>query len=228
MPCQGKAYNKYHQDFGLCQAGTSCHLSKDFNVQSIGVPGAKTWRGAVYAFQSRYTNGFHREWVATHTDADNPVENYAYLGMSVTTGHFFDKRQHAWASGAPRANDTGAVLLFEKNRAPNTNELELNRTLVGKPAPPRSKPYRYCKEFRIVVFTLIRAAYTYYICSCFSYLIRVKRVIFSGIDAAIGSRRKLECVFATCSLPTSASFLLPRRTSGFVLWIRYRGSRYQW
>lgn len=132
IPCEGKPYHDYHLSFGLCQAGTSCHLSSQYDIESIGTPGAKTWRGAMYAYLKRPNNVFIKEWVGTHTDVNYPVDNYAYLGMSVVTGNFFGKQSPAWAAGAPRANDTGAVLLFERNRAPNNNELELNRTLIGK------------------------------------------------------------------------------------------------
>lgn len=132
IPCAGKPYQDYHLNFGLCQAGTSCHLSSQYDIESIGTPGAKTWRGALYSYMKRPNNEFMKEWVGTKTEVNVPVDNYAYLGMSVVNGRFFDRRTPAWAAGAPRANDTGAVLLFERNRAPNNNELELNRTLVGK------------------------------------------------------------------------------------------------
>lgn len=129
VPCDGQPVKDYHLGFGLCQAGTSCHLNSKYDVQTIGMPGTKTWRGGVSSFMKR--DKYIREWLRTNTDSSYPVENYAYLGMSVASGNFFDKQRLGWAAGAPRANDTGAVLLFERNRAPNNNELEHNRTLIG-------------------------------------------------------------------------------------------------
>ncbi|XP_022660964.1 integrin alpha-PS1-like isoform X2 [Varroa destructor] len=130
VPCDGQPVKDYHLGFGLCQAGTSCHLNSKYDVQTIGMPGTKTWRGGVSSFMKR--DKYIREWLRTNTDSSYPVENYAYLGMSVASGNFFDKQRLGWAAGAPRANDTGAVLLFERNRAPNNNELEHNRTLIGE------------------------------------------------------------------------------------------------
>lgn len=40
-------------------------------------------------------------------EGQSPVDKYSYLGMSVTSGNFFDDRKLTFASGAPRSNGTG-------------------------------------------------------------------------------------------------------------------------
>ncbi|OQR73543.1 integrin alpha-PS1-like [Tropilaelaps mercedesae] len=175
IPCDGKPYTDYHLSFGLCQAGTSCHLSSRYDIETMGSPGAKTWRGAVDAFFRR--NTWIKEWVGSNTDVNYPVDNYAYLGMSVTTGQFFDTTRPAWAAGAPRANDTGAVLLFERNRAPNNNELERNRTLIGE----------LSLAFASVVFTEVMVCcnvlpFREQVASSFGYVIAAVDINSDGLD----------------------------------------------
>lgn len=130
--CDGKPTNGYHEDFGLCQAGTSAHVSKDYTLYTMGAPGARTWRGAVHSYMEQ-PGSITKGWFETPTDKrSSPVDTYAYLGMSVTTGTYFDKNTPTWVSGAPRANETGAVLFFRSPKAQHSTMLELMFTLVGE------------------------------------------------------------------------------------------------
>ncbi|XP_063973900.1 integrin alpha-PS1 isoform X1 [Diachasmimorpha longicaudata] len=112
-PCSGKPTNKAHEQFGYCQAGTSGVLTSDDRVV-IGTPGPHTWRGTLYLFTvsddylARDSTVYH----APMQDA-SPVNKYSYLGMSVTVGNFFGSGL-SYASGAPRSNGTGQVVILTR------------------------------------------------------------------------------------------------------------------
>ncbi|CAH0564669.1 unnamed protein product [Brassicogethes aeneus] len=116
-PCKGKPINKFHQQYGLCQVGTSLDFLQDGNLL-MGAPGPFTWRGTIFTtsvvgeFLDRDTLVYR----GPLSDTSAPIEKYSYLGMSVTGGKFFDKNRYTYVSGAPRSNYTGQVYFFEKNQ----------------------------------------------------------------------------------------------------------------
>ncbi|XP_057322797.1 integrin alpha-PS1 isoform X1 [Microplitis mediator] len=115
-PCSGKPTKKAHEQFGYCQAGTSGILTPEDRVV-IGTPGPHTWRGTMYVFtvSDEFLLRDNTVYNAPMQDA-SPVSKYSYLGMSVTVGNFFGKGL-AYASGAPRSNGTGQVVVLTRQNS---------------------------------------------------------------------------------------------------------------
>ncbi|XP_045602877.2 uncharacterized protein [Procambarus clarkii] len=114
-PCRGKPVNEGHQQYGFCQAGTSGLLLDDEAV--LGVPGPYTWRGTVHT--SNISDNFllkdKTQYFGPVTENESPVDKYSYLGYSVTAGHFFGNYM-SYVGGAPRANETGQVVFFTREK----------------------------------------------------------------------------------------------------------------
>ncbi|XP_064116028.1 LOW QUALITY PROTEIN: integrin alpha-PS1-like [Macrobrachium nipponense] len=114
-PCRGKPVNEGHQQYGFCQAGTSGLLLEDEAV--LGVPGPYTWRGTVHT--SNISDNFlmkdKTQYFGPVTENDSPVDKYSYLGYSVTAGRFFGNYM-SYVGGAPRANETGQVVFFSREK----------------------------------------------------------------------------------------------------------------
>ncbi|XP_044002303.1 integrin alpha-PS1 isoform X2 [Aphidius gifuensis] len=122
-PCSGKRTEKAHEQYGYCQAGTSGYLTSDDDVV-IGTPGPHTWRGTFYI--SSISDAFLTQDSTIYSpplqDSLSPVEKYSYLGMSVTAGKFFGGNDILYASGAPRSNGSGNVIIFSrKKQQPDMN-----------------------------------------------------------------------------------------------------------
>ncbi|KAJ6219410.1 hypothetical protein RDWZM_005222 [Blomia tropicalis] len=113
-PCRNRLVDLAHEQFGFCQAGTSGEISSN-NEILIGSPGPYTWRGTIFANNIRY--------MGPVIEGQSPVSKYSYLGMSVTSGDFFDKKKLTFAGGAPRSNGTGQVILYTKNLGKNLFDL---------------------------------------------------------------------------------------------------------
>ncbi|XP_034942009.1 integrin alpha-PS1 isoform X2 [Chelonus insularis] len=128
-PCSGKPINKAHEQFGYCQAGTSGVLTPEDRVV-IGTPGPHTWRGTLYVFtvSDDFLSRDSTVYNAPMQDA-SPVNKYSYLGMSVTVGNFFGK-DLAYASGAPRSNGTGQVVIL--TRQPGHPDMDVALVLNGE------------------------------------------------------------------------------------------------
>lgn len=114
-PCKGRPVSRIHEDYGLCQAGTSGDFLEDGTI-IMGTPGPYTWRGTIYLttvvgdYLARDKTTYHGE----HREFKSPVDKYSYLGMSTTGANFFDKEKMSYAAGAPRSNNSGQVVLFTK------------------------------------------------------------------------------------------------------------------
>jgi integrin alpha 7 len=123
-PCYNRPVNKAHEQFGYCQAGTSGEITEDFDIV-IGAPGPYTWRGTVFSNSVRYRIRDDKTWyLGPVLESESPVDKYSYLGMSVTSGKFFDSTT-SYAGGAPRANGTGQVVFFSKHKGESTFDVNL-------------------------------------------------------------------------------------------------------
>ncbi|XP_046412841.1 integrin alpha-PS1 isoform X1 [Neodiprion fabricii] len=128
-PCSGRRTNKAHEEFGYCQAGTSGLLTSEDRVL-IGTPGPHTWRGNLFVF-SIADNFLDRDNTIYHAPMQDasPVNKYSYLGMSVAAGNFFSLNT-SYATGAPRSNGTGQVVLLSRHH--NQEEMSVDLILDGE------------------------------------------------------------------------------------------------
>ncbi|KAK0076160.1 hypothetical protein PV325_005802 [Microctonus aethiopoides] len=128
-PCSGKPTNKAHEQFGYCQAGTSGILTSEDRVV-IGTPGPHTWRGTFYVFtvSDEFLLRDNTAYNVPMQDA-SPVNKYSYLGMSVTVGNFFGNGL-AYASGAPRSNGTGQVIVLTRQN--QRSDMDVSLILNGE------------------------------------------------------------------------------------------------
>ncbi|XP_064648554.1 integrin alpha-PS1-like isoform X2 [Lineus longissimus] len=136
-PCSGRSVVSGHEEFGVCQAGTSGFLTDDDRIL-IGAPGPYNWRGAIFKNSIEDNLNADTWWYKSTlqnqkraTDLPPPVDIYSYLGYSVTAGKFLNNEM-TYASGSPRANETGRVVLFTENKVPKYLKFEPQHILKGE------------------------------------------------------------------------------------------------
>lgn len=125
-PCRGRPITREHEEYGFCQVGTSSTLLDDETL-ILGSPGPYAWRGTIFA-QDMSDDMFVRDNVvysAPVTDGASPVEKYSYLGMSVAGGMFFGNKS-SYVAGAPRAQGTGQVVIFNKKDTADWGRTDLD------------------------------------------------------------------------------------------------------
>uniref|UniRef100_A0A8C9WAC1 Integrin subunit alpha 6 n=1 Tax=Scleropages formosus TaxID=113540 RepID=A0A8C9WAC1_SCLFO len=114
--CEGRA--RGHERFGSCQQGLSATFTKDYHYVVFGAPGAYNWKGINNTLldQGIYDDGPYEVGDESQLNPDLvPVPANSYLGFSLDTGYNITKKgQLTVVSGAPRANHSGAVVLFKK------------------------------------------------------------------------------------------------------------------
>ncbi|XP_016979927.1 integrin alpha-PS1 isoform X1 [Drosophila rhopaloa] len=127
-PCKGRPVQRQHEDYGLCQAGTSAALLDD-DTMVLGSPGPYTWRGSIWVTQvgGEYLQRDKTTYYSDHSDNSSPVDKYSYLGMSVTGGRFFGHM--SYAAGAPRSEGHGQVVIFDKS---TENPIPVHSILDGE------------------------------------------------------------------------------------------------
>lgn len=116
-PCKGRKTEKLHEEYGVCQAGTSGSLLSDGTV-AVGAPGVFTWRGSLYtkSIEGEYLSRDKQIYYSPHEGNSPPMDKYSYLGMSVTGGYYFDDDDFIYVGGAPRSANHGQVMFFQKSR----------------------------------------------------------------------------------------------------------------
>lgn len=114
----------------------------------MGAPGPYTWRGTVFGqvvggdFLSKDKTIYH----SPVSDSD-VIEKYSYLGkwwtwtfwmvlywaivsgMSVSSGHFLDKKKMIYVAGAPRSKMIGEVYFFKKY---DVEEFNISLIITGE------------------------------------------------------------------------------------------------
>ncbi|KAK6166151.1 hypothetical protein SNE40_022913 [Patella caerulea] len=138
-PCMGRPDSHDHEQFGLCQSGLSSLLTEDDGLV-IGAPGSTYWRGVVFRSNISEELGVDKNWYKSpipvevgsesNTQAP-PVDKYAYLGYSVTSGIFDQTKERYYVSGAPRSLQTGEVIFFTKSSADGSLRYAENQKLKG-------------------------------------------------------------------------------------------------
>lgn len=128
-PCKGRKTDKLHEEYGFCQAGTSGTLLDDGTVV-LGAPGVYTWRGSLYLknVAGSYLKRDKNIYYSPHEGNNPPIDKYSYLGMSVTGGKYFDD-SYTFVGGAPRSENHGQVMFFEKLK---TNPMKVIQKLDGE------------------------------------------------------------------------------------------------
>uniref|UniRef100_H2Z1C6 Uncharacterized protein n=1 Tax=Ciona savignyi TaxID=51511 RepID=H2Z1C6_CIOSA len=116
IPCIGKLdpSGSYSQAFyGYAQAGTSVAFADDLDEDIVfGMPGPLHWAGAVYSNELDSRSFFPVELWSEDDDVKSNVHPNSYMGFSVDTGRLYGQFVN-YVAGAPRANDTGSVVVFE-------------------------------------------------------------------------------------------------------------------
>lgn len=79
-------FNRAHEQYGYCQAGTSGVLEPQEDYVAIGTPGPYTWRGAIYVITAS-DDFIHKDTVVYSSPMpDNGgtplVSKYSYLGKA--------------------------------------------------------------------------------------------------------------------------------------------------
>ncbi|CAI9741711.1 integrin alpha-PS1-like isoform X2 [Octopus vulgaris] len=120
-----------HTEYGSSQTGTSAvFVPSGKNVQTFGVgaPGVLNWRGTIYSKVIAFIGG---DTTTKESELGDEIKANSFVGYSITTGQF-DSKGNYYATGAPRSNGTGQVLLVS-HRKPKMVYLEHNalKTLSG-------------------------------------------------------------------------------------------------
>jgi integrin alpha 7 len=118
-PCKGRSKDKLHEEYGVCQAGTSGTLLED-GTAVLGAPGVFTWRGSLFtkSVAGNYLNRDKKIYYTPHEGNNPGIDKYSYLGMAVTAAKFLSKDEYAFVAGAPRSENHGQVIIFEKRSQP--------------------------------------------------------------------------------------------------------------
>ena len=132
-----------HAVYGACQVGTSVSwVQQDPHIQGDGVadtendyalfgaPGCFTWRGNLLA-QNAGTAA--RYETAVRPDNNLDYTKHGHLGLSVTSGKYFDGELQ-FAAGAPHVNGregSGEIHFFSRNIATSRLEAKADRKLTG-------------------------------------------------------------------------------------------------
>ncbi|XP_021704112.1 integrin alpha-PS1 isoform X1 [Aedes aegypti] len=131
--CLGRSIEREHEQYAFCQAGTSGMILDD-GTAVIGTPGVMIWKGTVFAVEvdGEFLSRDKTQYYGAHDNADSPVPNYSYLGMSVTGGKYFGDYM-SYAGGAPRSRGNGQVIIFSNRnkRNPIVKEKELRGEQFG-------------------------------------------------------------------------------------------------
>lgn len=127
-PCKGRKTEKLHEEYGFCQAGTSGTLLDDGTVV-LGAPGVYIWRGSLYLknVAGEYLKRDKNIYYTPHEGNNPPMDKYSYLGMAVTGGKYFDD-SYTYVGGAPRSENHGQVMFFEKK----TNPMKILQKIDGE------------------------------------------------------------------------------------------------
>lgn len=79
-PCRGESINKEHEDYGLCQAGTSGAFLDD-GTMMMGAPGSVIWRGSLFVTATGGSYLDRDKNIYKSGSLDNATAmSYGYLG----------------------------------------------------------------------------------------------------------------------------------------------------
>ena len=133
-PCIGRvdALGSYSQaGFGYCQAGTSFDFAQN-QLQDfvVGIPGMLQWAGGINTYQVT-SEIFAETLFGNDKDQLNRInQNNSYVGFSVAS--FMRGGEPAFVAGAPRGNDSGQVLVFEKITYEDKRVFNITEVLNGE------------------------------------------------------------------------------------------------
>lgn len=145
-PCMGKNLidGKYEmRSHGYCQAGSSVAFADNEEEDLVmGLPGSLTWTGSLYYTPLKADDlsvFLSDDYIISDVDElhvnQESVKANSYLGFSLATGVLYDDTQSMnFVAGAPRANDTGIVGIFAKEKGGeyNTDIIVMKEILHGE------------------------------------------------------------------------------------------------
>uniref|UniRef100_A0A669D9W9 Integrin subunit alpha 6 n=1 Tax=Oreochromis niloticus TaxID=8128 RepID=A0A669D9W9_ORENI len=121
--CDGRPEG--HAMFGTCQQGLAATFTNDYHYMVFGAVGAYNWKGIVRVEQNNSTfvdmgifdDGPYEVGNEKFRNPEFvPVPANSYLGFSLDSGHHITTRgKLTVVAGAPRANHSGAVVLFKQD-----------------------------------------------------------------------------------------------------------------
>nr|CAB3257114.1 integrin alpha-6-like [Phallusia mammillata] len=135
IPCNGKldpdgSYS--HEWYGYCQAGMSVDFANNEDEDIVfGMPGPFHWTGAINSHEMNQNTFFPIDLWSKEDSTEESIPQNSYLGFSLATGHLSGSFIN-FVAGAPRANDTGIVVIFEKETQGVQKSLLERETLRGE------------------------------------------------------------------------------------------------
>ena len=130
-----------HAEWGVCQVGTAAAFVKpqdkvvedEADMALFGAPGCFTWRGNVFGQQVGTVRRYN---VAVSHDSFLKYSKHGHMGMSVTSGRFFNGKVY-YVTGAPQAGSdsttrTGEIYFFETDPSGTQLQLDVPLTLRGE------------------------------------------------------------------------------------------------
>ena len=136
-PCGNSAeLTVTHAYYRYCQAGTSFAFKKGENANTcyFGLPGAYHWTGTVGIediIDDAFLDSGKLQPIGYKELKSHDIVRNSYLGFSIVTGNLSINKS-IYAVGAPRLNDTGAVVIFEtKDKTMNFENLLLGELVAS-------------------------------------------------------------------------------------------------
>ena len=117
-PCYGMDPDSSHSHnyFAYCQAGTSLAFARNSEEDLvIGTPGVFHWTGGIASRQLNPEDEFQADTLWSQLEGGGPVHLNSYLGFSTAFANISNLNSVSMVAGAPRANDTGSVVIYQKN-----------------------------------------------------------------------------------------------------------------
>ncbi|GAB1608799.1 integrin alpha-PS1-like [Argonauta hians] len=120
-----------HTEYGSSQTGISAvFVPSASQVQTFGVgaPGVLNWRGTIYSKVIAFLGG---DTSLKESKLGDEIKANSFVGYSITTGRF-DSKGSYYATGAPRSQGIGQVLLVSHRNSKTTFlEHQPSKTLTG-------------------------------------------------------------------------------------------------
>ena len=114
--------------YAYCQAGTSFSFAQNTQEEiAFGTPGIFRWTGGFSTNAMNPTDFFQDNTLWSQKGSGGKISQYSYSGYSIAIGNI---SEFSFVSGAPRAFDNGAVIIYNKNHTDEIN-LQIKQILVG-------------------------------------------------------------------------------------------------
>ncbi|XP_033762207.1 integrin alpha-9-like [Pecten maximus] len=115
-----------YAEFSMGSLGMAAQFSDEGGQLLMGAPGLNDWSGGVAIEKESDSRQDLRYIEPVHS-----IYHDNYIGYAITTGSYLSRRSKNIALGAPRANNTGKVFIFDLSNPRNSPQLTITGSQMG-------------------------------------------------------------------------------------------------